>query len=520
MWMSHSNVAGVVTVADSAFYGGWDTLGWVVAAAPVGPPVPDAGWPVSKGEVDGLVDGKIVAERTTERARDSATYALIDGRIVVAAPIGTGGSDTAPIVAAIAAAKAAGGRQVIQLQRGVYSVNPGALVLDFNNVTLRGFGIGATQINKTGNGDLITITCATGDAGVVERAQVTDMRIDGKDFTGNLIRSMYSSQCHIKNVECYANNDAAINLVRAWDTVLDDVLLDHCGSTDGTISSLWIRNSGAASGTGLSAAGQTNMIYVRALRVESFRSAITVERGPGSGVDPYGIYFHGLKCETYFARLNTVNVINVRGISFRDVDLSLLGLDSGAAAVVGFNWAPLFRSKLDGIRINSNTGVIYRAIDSWLPGSGSHEIANVSSETSAPGDCVIKHNTANPADIRGCTTQSGTLHGGTPPAGIDGSVRTNAQAANYTLTAADNNSVVEFTKATAGTITIPPNSAVPYQIGATIEVQQYGAGQVTLTPGAGVTIRTASSLTTRALYSTVSLRKRATDEWVAAGDLS
>jgi len=89
MWMSHPGVTGVVTVADNAFYGGWDTMGWVVAAAPVGPPLVDAGWPVSQGEVTALVGTAVAAqipaaiapalatERTTERALQSATFALV-----------------------------------------------------------------------------------------------------------------------------------------------------------------------------------------------------------------------------------------------------------------------------------------------------------------------------------------------------------------------------------------------------------------------------------------------------------
>ena len=69
--------------------------------------------------------------------------------------------------------------------------------------------------------------------------------------------------------------------------------------------------------------------------------------------------------------------------------------------------------------------------------------------------------------------------------------------------------------------TVPPNSSVAYDIGAVIEVCQIGAGQVTLVAGAGVTLRTPTgTLTTRAQYSTVSIRKRGTDEWVVAGDLS
>lgn len=100
------------------------------------------------------------------------------------------------------------------------------------------------------------------------------------------------------------------------------------------------------------------------------------------------------------------------------------------------------------------------------------------------------------------------------------SVITTTQAANYTLVLTDADTVLEGTKATAQTITVPPNSSVAFPIGTVIEIAQQGAGQITLTPGAGVTIRTPSSLTTRAQYSTVGIRKRGTDEWVASGDLT
>lgn len=97
---------------------------------------------------------------------------------------------------------------------------------------------------------------------------------------------------------------------------------------------------------------------------------------------------------------------------------------------------------------------------------------------------------------------------------------TSTQASNYTLLMVDSNKMVEGTKATAQTITVPPNSTTAFPIGTIIDITQIGAGQITLTPGAGVTIRNPGSLTTRAQYSTVSLRKRGTDEWVASGDLT
>lgn len=91
---------------------------------------------------------------------------------------------------------------------------------------------------------------------------------------------------------------------------------------------------------------------------------------------------------------------------------------------------------------------------------------------------------------------------------------------SYVLVLDDMNAAIEMNVAGANTLTVPPNSSVAFPVGTVIEVMQYGAGQVTLTPGSGVTILTASSLTTRAQYSVVSLRKTATNEWVAAGDLT
>lgn len=94
------------------------------------------------------------------------------------------------------------------------------------------------------------------------------------------------------------------------------------------------------------------------------------------------------------------------------------------------------------------------------------------------------------------------------------------QAANYTLALADAGTCVEGTKATAQTVTIPPHSGVAFAVGDVVEVCQMGVGQVTLVAGAGVTLRTPASLTTRAQYSTVSIRQRVQDEWVVSGDLT
>lgn len=97
-------------------------------------------------------------------------------------------------------------------------------------------------------------------------------------------------------------------------------------------------------------------------------------------------------------------------------------------------------------------------------------------------------------------------------------VTINPQTDNYTLVATDVNKAVEMNKATAVNVTVPPNSSVGFTVGTVIEVVQVGAGQVTVVQGAGVTINRASSLTTRAQWSSLTLRKRATDTWLLTGD--
>ena len=91
---------------------------------------------------------------------------------------------------------------------------------------------------------------------------------------------------------------------------------------------------------------------------------------------------------------------------------------------------------------------------------------------------------------------------------------------SYNFAITDASGVVEFTSGSAVIVGVPPNSSVAFPIGTTIELFQDGAGQVTVAPGLGVTIRSAGGKQKlNAQYSSAALRKRGTDEWVLAGDL-
>lgn len=90
----------------------------------------------------------------------------------------------------------------------------------------------------------------------------------------------------------------------------------------------------------------------------------------------------------------------------------------------------------------------------------------------------------------------------------------------YTLALGDAGTSVELTSGSSVTVTVPANSTAALPVGSVIELVQAGVGQVTISPAGGVTVRTSASLTSRAQWSVLSLRKRATDEWILSGDLT
>ena len=95
----------------------------------------------------------------------------------------------------------------------------------------------------------------------------------------------------------------------------------------------------------------------------------------------------------------------------------------------------------------------------------------------------------------------------------------NAQTGTtYTFVLADNGKLVTLDNASAITVTVPANSSVAYATGAIINLQQIGAGQVTVAAAGGVTIN-GTGTKTRAQWSAASLVKTATDTWTLIGDI-
>ena len=130
-------------------------------------------------------------------------------------------------------------------------------------------------------------------------------------------------------------------------------------------------------------------------------------------------------------------------------------------------------------------------------------------------------------DIGAATGTSLTVTGGLTATGdvtatgnVIGHVATNAVGTSYTLLLADDGKIVEVNNAAANTLTVSPDSTTNFTVGTQILVIQIGAGQTTLTAGAGVTINATPGLKLRDQFSSATLIKRAANTWIALGDLA
>ena len=97
----------------------------------------------------------------------------------------------------------------------------------------------------------------------------------------------------------------------------------------------------------------------------------------------------------------------------------------------------------------------------------------------------------------------------------------NAQTGTtYSVVLSDDGKLLTCDNAASIALTIVPNSSVAFGIGTQINIMQLGAGTVTITAGAGVTLQSAGSkLKTDAQYAVATCCKIATDTWVVVGNL-
>jgi hypothetical protein len=105
----------------------------------------------------------------------------------------------------------------------------------------------------------------------------------------------------------------------------------------------------------------------------------------------------------------------------------------------------------------------------------------------------------------------------TTQAAIKTLVETPERTGNYTLALSDAGMVVLMNPSATATVTVPLEASIPFDVGTVINVYNASSNDVTITGASGVTVRNAPGVL--AQYQEISLRKRATNEWVVAGRL-
>jgi hypothetical protein len=158
-----------------------------------------------------------------------------------------------------------------------------------------------------------------------------------------------------------------------------------------------------------------------------------------------------------------------------------------------------------------------------LSGGGTSGAVTLAINTAVTADLTtaqtMTNKTLTSPTINGATIATSTL---TSPI-INLGITTDTSTA-YTTVLSDNGKLITLSNASAITATIPPNSSVAYPVGAQLNFVQLGAGQVTFTQGAGVTIvstgATASAPKARAQYSSATAIQTSANNWLVAGDIA
>jgi hypothetical protein len=164
--------------------------------------------------------------------------------------------------------------------------------------------------------------------------------------------------------------------------------------------------------------------------------------------------------------------------------------------------------------LNGVTSAIQTQLDAKAPTADPTFTGTVSGVTKAHVGLGNVDNTSDANKPISTATQTAL------DAKVNSLVTIDAETASYTLILTNQDQMVEMNVGSANTLTVPANSSVAFPIGTRIHVVQTGSGQTTITPAGGVTVNGTPGLKTRAQWSAVTLVKRATDTWVAFGDLT
>jgi hypothetical protein len=211
-----------------------------------------------------------------------------------------------------------------------------------------------------------------------------------------------------------------------------------------------------------------------------------------------------------------------------DIDTRIDGIDTSLAGVVEES---IINAKGDLIAGTANDTVSRLGVGSNgflltannATATGLEWAAPTAASTSTPGIVQLSDSTSETSSIKAATpTAVKTVADSKSPLNFTISTKT----ADYPLVLSDGYTIIEMNiTSTANTVTIPLNSAHAFPVGSQITIIQTGTGATTIAVTAGVTLNCTPQVSSNAAklrtqYSSCTLIKRATDTWIAIGDLS
>ena len=150
--------------------------------------------------------------------------------------------------------------------------------------------------------------------------------------------------------------------------------------------------------------------------------------------------------------------------------------------------------------------------------TGGTNIEVTGTQVAVVADPTFTDATITNLDVTNATFADGTVQ---TSAGVPSVTGFTEKTASYTLDTLDHqDNVIEMNSGSATTFTIPTNSALAWPVGASMDIIQTGAGQVTISPDTGVTLNFTPGNKLRTQWSSCTIMKRGTDSWIVYGDLT
>jgi hypothetical protein len=148
-------------------------------------------------------------------------------------------------------------------------------------------------------------------------------------------------------------------------------------------------------------------------------------------------------------------------------------------------------------------------------------VAGTNLEEATPGTLSVINNPTFSGLVTASATGVAFSDGTQTKVGVPSITTISQKTDSYTLANLnERDTLVEISKSTATTLTIPTNATIAYPVGTSIDILQTGTGQVTIAGAGGVTVNATPGLKLRTQWSSATLFKRATDTWVVFGDLT